>query len=155
MTQNEIPFRVDPVKLSLINFFANLIFFIAVTLIIFQPNLIIKYKFLLNAFFIFAGLFYYLTLLVLSAHFAPIIRDFADRNRPFFFLFMWSSAYIIGFLLFYRFINKTTAYEIFGAGIVLFVAGKISKSFKVWRKKLKTTKKRKIKELTSSPPNQP
>lgn len=121
--------------LSLVNFLANLFFFLTIYFIISTPEIFNLYPKILTSLFTFVGLMYYIAFLILLAHYTPIIRRFTSDNKDLFYFIVWISVYIIGFYIFYKFISEDLALEIFGSGVVVYILYEAVKSFKRWKNK--------------------
>ncbi len=100
-----------------------------------------------NTFLIIIGVIYYAILLTFTSHYMPLVQSWSKKNRELLQSGIWFSALILGFVLFYRYVNSEIALEILGGGVFLYILKKGVDSFNIWKGK-KKPKKKETKKLT-------
>ena len=119
-------------------YLGNLFLFATLFMMFFFPKLIEGVNLILA--FELIGVIYYLVFALLISHYTPLIRTWVKKNSELFYVIIFSSVYVLTFIITFKFINRTIALQIFGAGLVVLLLNKLIESFNVWRKKIKNKK---------------
>ena len=93
--------------------------------------------------FLLIGILYYLVFVVLISHYTILVRVWVKKNPELFYVIVFSSVYVLTFIVTFKFISKEIALQIFGAGLVVLLLNKLIEAFNDWRKKGKKKSKKK------------
>ena len=127
------------ISLSFMNYVANVLLYILIVLSFLR---IINDKWFIG-FSAVIGLFYYISLAFFLSHYILIFQPILKKNKDLFIAIIWISAFVLGYFIFYRFVDKDLAHTLFGSVIALFLGNFCLDSFKKWWKNRKKKPKRK------------
>lgn len=121
------------ILLSFMNYVANVLLFILIFLSFLR---LINDKWFIG-FSVVIGMFYYVSLAFFLSHYFLIIQPIVKKNKDLFIALILGSAFIGGYFIFYKFVDKTLAHTLFGSVIALFLGNFGLDSFKKWRRNRK------------------